>query len=115
MDLLSPGRTLSQGKARKEKSGAIAERPQEAWTFGIYSGECVFSWSAQGGYRAFGPPVIRARTLAGLTARYHAKILVSAGVIEKTEGLLSKKIDVLRDREGRVQEAFYQILAEKPK
>jgi class 3 adenylate cyclase len=84
----------------------------EPWTFGIDSGECVFGWAEQGGYTAFGPPVIRARTLASLTSRYQARILVSAGVIEKTEGVLSKKIDVLRDREGTTQEAFYRLITE---
>jgi hypothetical protein len=72
----------------------------------------MFGWSEQGGYAAFGPPVIRARTLASLTGRYQARILISAGVIEKIDGVLSKRIDVLRDREGTVQEPFYQLITE---
>ncbi|MDR1910088.1 MAG: hypothetical protein LBQ35_09280 [Spirochaetaceae bacterium] len=92
----------------------VPGKPPEAasWTFGIDAGECVFGWSAQGGYAAFGPPVIRARSLSSLTSRYRSRILVSAAILERTEGLLSKRIDVLRDREGTVKEPFYQIITE---
>ncbi|MDR2516199.1 MAG: hypothetical protein LBC88_02325 [Spirochaetaceae bacterium] len=98
--------------------GAVMESPGiaggkgGAWVFGIDAGECVFRWSAHGGYAAFGPPVIRARTLANLTARYDARILVTGNVIEKVDGVLSRKTDILRDRTGAIKEAFYELIVE---
>jgi class 3 adenylate cyclase len=82
------------------------------WRFGIDTGECAFTYSPLSGYGAFGHPVVRARILSSLTARYKARILVSAPVNEKLDGLLIRKLDTLTGLTGLRREAFYEILAQ---
>jgi class 3 adenylate cyclase len=79
------------------------------WRFGIDTGECAFTYSALSGYGAFGHPVVRARILSSLTARYKARILVSASVNEKLDGFPIRKLDTLTDITGLRREAFYEI------
>jgi hypothetical protein len=90
-----------------------AHTPEAAsWYFGIDTGECVFSYTEPGGYTAFGSPMIRSKILSGLAPRYKAQILATTAVIEKTEGVISRKLDVLKEKDGE-QQAFYKLLTDK--
>jgi class 3 adenylate cyclase len=80
-----------------------------SWRFGIDAGECAFTYSALSGYSAFGPPTVRARILSGLAPRYNARILVTGAVSEKVDGMLTRRLDVLKGHGGS-QEVFYQLL-----
>jgi hypothetical protein len=91
-----------------------ANASEEDWYFGIDTGECVFGWTKPGGYTAFGSALVRSKILAGLAPRYKAQILVTAAVIEKLDGIISGKLDVLKEKNGK-QEAFYKILTGKTK
>ncbi|MDR0495508.1 MAG: hypothetical protein LBG95_07765 [Treponema sp.] len=52
------------------------------WSFGLESGECAFSWSDETGYTANGKPVVRARILASLASRYHARAVIGESARE---------------------------------
>jgi hypothetical protein len=90
----------------------VTQTPEETWHFGIDTGECAFVWTEPGGYTAFGSPLVRSKILAGLAPRYKARILATTAVIEKTDGVISQKLDVLREKSGK-QEAFYKLLTDK--
>ncbi|MDR0451821.1 MAG: hypothetical protein LBH15_02115 [Treponema sp.] len=82
------------------------------WYFGIDTGECAFIWAEPGGYTAFGSPLVRSKVLAGIAPRYRAGILVTSAVIEKIDGVISQKLDVLKEKNGK-QEAFYKLITDK--
>jgi hypothetical protein len=90
----------------------VAQTPEETWYFGIDTGECAFAWTEPGGYTAFGSPLVRSKILAGLAPRYKARILATTAVIEKIDGVISRKLDILKEKNGK-QEAFYKLLAGK--
>jgi hypothetical protein len=92
----------------------VTHTPEETWHFGIDTGECAFVWTEPGGYTAFGSPLIRSKILAGLAPRYKARILATTAIIEKIDGVISQKLDVLKEKSGK-QEAFYKLLAGKKK
>jgi hypothetical protein len=58
-------------------------------------------------------PVIRARILANLAARYNAQALVTKAVSEKLETMPMRKLDVLADQESGEKEMFYELLAKR--
>jgi hypothetical protein len=90
----------------------VAHTPEAAsWHFGIDTGECAFSYSEPGGYTAFGSPLIRSKILAGLGPRYKAQILATSAIIEKIDGVISRKLDVLKEKNGE-QQTFYKLLPE---
>jgi hypothetical protein len=73
------------------------------WHFGIASGECVFSWSAETGYTVNGDPVVHAGIFASLTQRYNARALIGNSVMERS-GLL--RLQKLASLSG---ENFYEL------
>jgi hypothetical protein len=81
----------------------------DLWYYGIDTGECAFTWSAQSGYSVFGRPAVRARILSGLVSRYRAHVLITASVNEVLPDLPAKKLDILKERDGRGGEAFYEL------
>jgi hypothetical protein len=90
----------------------VTHTPEESWYFGIDTGECAFAWTEPGGYTAFGSPLVRSKILAEIAPRYRAQILATTAVIEKMDGIISRKLDVLREKNGK-QEAFYKLLTDK--
>jgi hypothetical protein len=91
----------------------LVEQSSKAdWYFGIDTGECAFTLTEPGAYTAFGSPVIRSKLLASIAPRYQSRILAASAVIEKIEGVISQKLDVLKDKNGG-QEAFYKLLTGK--
>jgi class 3 adenylate cyclase len=91
----------------------ISRLPGEArssWRFGIDLGDCSFSWSALGGYNAFGRPVVRARILSGLASRYKARILVSQAVGVLLAGAELRKLGALGAKDSGGKEPFYELL-----
>jgi hypothetical protein len=92
----------------------VTQTPEETWYFGIDTGECAFVWTEPGGYTAFGSPLVRSKILAGLAPRYKARILATTAVIEKVDGVISQKLDILKEKNGK-QEAFYKLLTDKRK
>ncbi|MDR1352261.1 MAG: hypothetical protein LBK05_03170 [Treponema sp.] len=90
----------------------ISHAPQGDWYFGIDTGECAFVWGEPGGYSAFGSPPARSKVLAGIAPRYKARILVTSAVIEKIDGVISQKLDILKEKSGK-QEAFYKLITGK--
>ncbi|MDR3275890.1 MAG: hypothetical protein LBT11_01560 [Treponema sp.] len=89
----------------------ISGNPETAsWRFGLDTGDCAFAWSEPGGYTAYGPPIVRARLLSGLCARYKARILVTRAVSEKTDGFICRRLDFLIDQKNGEKEAFYEII-----
>jgi class 3 adenylate cyclase len=84
-----------------------------AWRFGIDAGDCAFGYSELSGYAAFGLPVVYARILSGLAARYHAHILVTARVTNGLNGLPTRKLDAIANIAGKEKETFYEILITK--
>ncbi|MDR2786716.1 MAG: hypothetical protein LBB83_12475 [Treponema sp.] len=106
----------SNNSPASKAAGAVmdfaAHTSGETWYFGIDTGECAFAWTEPGGYTAFGSPLVRSKILAGLAPRYKAQILATTAVIEKIDGVISRKLDVLREKSGK-QEAFYKLLTDK--
>jgi class 3 adenylate cyclase len=89
----------------------LAGTPEAAsWRFGIDTGDCAFAYSDLSGYSAFGRPVVRARILSNIAPRYKARILVTARVSEKIDGLLTRKLDAITDMNTKEKELFYEIL-----
>jgi hypothetical protein len=82
---------------------------KENWYFGIDTGECAFTMMEPGAYTAFGSPVVRSKLLASIAPRYKSRILATSAVIEKTDGVISQKLDALKEKNGS-QEAFYKLL-----
>ncbi|MDR1410959.1 MAG: hypothetical protein LBI91_01995 [Spirochaetaceae bacterium] len=90
----------------------ISHTPEGDWCFGIDTGECAFVWAEPGGYSAFGSPLVRSKILAGIAPRYNARILATTAVIEKIDGVISQKLDILKEKSGK-QEAFYKLITGK--
>jgi hypothetical protein len=103
---------LSAAKAAACIAG-ILKRPEcSSWRFGLDSGECAFTWSALSGYSAFGRPMVRSRILSGLAARYKARVVVTAAVSEALPDILTRKLDVLKGKDGSGGAAFYELRVE---
>ncbi|MDR1836585.1 MAG: hypothetical protein LBQ89_02895 [Treponema sp.] len=84
----------------------LLKNGKTAWSFGIDSGECTFSWLPETGYSVYGRPAVRARLLASKTARFNVRALVTDSILEKiTSG--GKKTRALRDEDGD----FYELPA----
>jgi class 3 adenylate cyclase len=91
----------------------IRRKGADLWYYGLDTGECTFTWSAQSGYSIYGRPAVRARILSGLASRYHAQVLVTASVNEVLPDLPAKKLDVLKERDGSGGEAFYELFLKR--
>jgi hypothetical protein len=78
----------------------------KSWRFGIDSGDCAFYWSERTGYTATGRPMVRARILASLTARYRTRVLVTDPVREKLN-------QPVRKRHTLGGEGVYELLIQK--
>ncbi|MCL1837198.1 MAG: hypothetical protein FWG46_06610 [Treponema sp.] len=79
--------------------------------FGVESGECTFSWSAETGYTAVGRAAVRARIFSALAIRYKAKAIIGEAARE-TIGLKLRKLSSLGDSAGSsaaVSENFYEL------
>jgi hypothetical protein len=72
------------------------------WRFGIESGECAFSWTAETGYTATGHPVARARIFASLALRYEVRAIIGRSA-SRSSGQNLRKVASL---EG---ESFYEL------
>jgi class 3 adenylate cyclase len=79
----------------------------KTWRFGIDTGECAFTWSNLGGYTAYGRPVVRARVLSNLAARYKTQVLITGSVSEGLRDIPARKLDVLTSHGGK--EFFYEL------
>jgi hypothetical protein len=103
---------LSAAKAADCIAG-ILKRPEcSSWRFGLDAGECAFTWSALSGYSAFGRPMVRSRILSGLASRYKAKVVVTATVSEALPDILTRKLDMLKGKDGSGGAAFYELRLE---
>ena len=96
---------LRQSLPSPAKGGAS---PAASWRFGIDCGDCAFSWSEETGYTANGRPMVRARVLASLAARYRIRILVTGPVREQLNQPV-RKINTLGSG-GENHESFYELL-----
>jgi hypothetical protein len=72
------------------------------WRFGVESGECAFSWSAETGYTANGHPVARARIFAALTTRFKVRAIIGRSA-SRSSGQNLRKIASLAG------ESFYEL------
>jgi hypothetical protein len=72
------------------------------WRFGIESGECAFSWSAETGYTANGHPVARARIFAALASRFKVRAVIGRSA-SRSSGQNLRKIASLAG------ESFYEL------
>ncbi|MDR2159623.1 MAG: hypothetical protein LBP23_06115 [Treponema sp.] len=79
------------------------------WYFGIDEGDCAFFRTPLSGYTAAGRPVVRARILAGLARRYHARVLVSDSVREKIR-MPVRRLHALGEKDGGGREPFYELM-----
>ncbi|MDR1421129.1 MAG: hypothetical protein LBI86_12210 [Treponema sp.] len=86
-------------------------RPGLSWRFGMDYGECLFHWSAMSGYTACGSPAVRSRVLAGLTGRYHSRVLVTEPVRELLSLPVRKlhSLASVREDGGTVKTYFYEL------
>ncbi|MDR0601762.1 MAG: hypothetical protein LBG42_05210 [Treponema sp.] len=86
--------------------------PGLPWNIGMDYGECLFCWSDLSGYTAYGSPVVRSCILAGLTGRYHSRVLITEQARERL-GVPVKKLDSLTSprREGGAagKTQFYEL------
>jgi hypothetical protein len=80
------------------------------WQFGVDAGECSFGWQPVSGYNAYGRPVVRARILSSLGARYRARVLISEQVRSQINHIPVRRITVLREQDGSRGEAFYELV-----
>jgi hypothetical protein len=88
----------------------LLKLPQtDTWHFALDSGECCFTWSSLSGYSAFGRPVVRARILSDLAARYHVRVVLSSQANGILMDMPTRKLDVLREKDGEA-ETFYELL-----
>jgi hypothetical protein len=78
------------------------------WRFGIESGECAFSWSAETGYTANGHPVARARIFAALASRFKVRAIIGRSA-SRSNGHNLRKIASLAG------ESFYELPVQKEK
>ncbi|MDR2748081.1 MAG: hypothetical protein LBB77_11625 [Treponema sp.] len=84
------------------------QKPQ--WQFGIDAGECSFGYQPVSGYTAYGRPVVRARILSSLNARYQARVLISESVRSQINHIPVRRITVLKEQDGSRGEAFYELV-----
>jgi class 3 adenylate cyclase len=103
---------LSAAKAADCIAGILTRPEYSSWRFGLDSGECAFTWSALSGYSAFGRPVVRSRILSGLASRYKTRVVVTAAVSEALPDILTRKLDVLKGKDGSGGAAFYELRLE---
>ena len=103
-----PGAALPENKT----AGLINELLQDNqnWRLGIDSGECVFSWSPETGYTANGRPVVRARFLLSMTARFNVRAIITDSVRENIN-LPVRRLGAL-NRGGKDREKFYELPVE---
>ena len=88
----------------------IARHPDcRQWYFGLDIGNCTFTWTAISGYFALGMPVQKAKILSRLASRYSSQVVISAAVNEAFSELASKRLDVLKVKEGGIEETFYRL------
>ncbi|MDR1288148.1 MAG: hypothetical protein LBK08_11105 [Treponema sp.] len=82
-----------------------------SWRLGMDYGECLFFWSVMTGYTACGSPVVRSRVLAGLTGRYHSRVLITEPVREPLSVPVRKLHSLTSVREGGGEEktCFYEL------
>jgi hypothetical protein len=78
------------------------------WRFGIESGECAFSWSAETGYTANGHPVARARIFAALASRFKVRAIIGRSA-SRSNGHNLRKLASLAG------ESFYELPVKKEK
>jgi hypothetical protein len=67
------------------------------WRFGIDSGECSFSWTAETGYSVYGHPAVFARVLVSKTTKLKSRALVSESV-RKNININLAKADTLNEK-----------------
>ncbi|MDR0642035.1 MAG: hypothetical protein LBG07_06215 [Treponema sp.] len=84
------------------------QKPQ--WQFGLDAGECSFGYQPVSGYNGYGRPVVRARILSSLGARYQAKVLISESVRSQINHIPVRRITVLKEQDGSGGEAFYELI-----
>jgi hypothetical protein len=113
-DIVSTSNAVAGGASGVRAVGLISEllknEETESWCFGLDSGLCTFTWSPLTGYSVFGAPVTRARILTNLTERYHTRLLISNSFVETLPNPTVKKVAVLKERDGSLGEAFYQLI-----
>jgi class 3 adenylate cyclase len=103
---------LSAAKAADCIAGILKIPECSSWRFGLDAGECAFTWSALSGYSAFGRPMVRSRILSGLASRYKTRVVVTAPVSEALPDILTRKLDVLKGKDGSGGAAFYELRLE---
>jgi hypothetical protein len=106
------GLTYLAAKAAGCIAGILKTPEWSSWRFGLDLGECAFTWSALSGYSAFGRPMVRSRILSTLASRYKGRVVVSAGVSEALPDILTRKLDVLKGKDGSGGAALYELLIE---
>jgi class 3 adenylate cyclase len=106
----APGHPSPEALAAGFVVALLKEEPETAaWRFGIDAGNCAFGYSEISGYAAFGRPVVHARILSGIAPRYHARILITAGVNGGITGFPTRKLDTITSPAGKEKEPFYEI------
>jgi class 3 adenylate cyclase len=83
---------------------------KDQWQFGIDLGECSFGYQRISGYNGYGRPVVRARILSSLAARYRARVLVSESVYTHIRDIPVRKLSILKELDGTGGEAFYEMI-----
>jgi hypothetical protein len=53
--------------------------------------------------------MVRSRILSGLASRYKARVVVTAAVSEALPDILTRKLDVLKGKDGSGGAAFYEL------
>jgi hypothetical protein len=103
---------LSAAKAAGCIAGILKTPEYSSWRFGLDLGECAFTWSALPGYSAFGRPMVRSRIISNLASRYKVRVVVTAAVSEALPDILTRKLDVLKEKDGSGGAAFYELRIE---
>jgi hypothetical protein len=103
---------LSAARAAGCIAGILKTPEQSSWRFGLDLGECAFTWSALSGYSAFGRPMVRSRILSALAPRYKVRVVATAAISEALPDILTRKLDVLKGKDGSNGAAFYELRIE---
>jgi hypothetical protein len=90
-------------------AGILKTPEWSSWRFGLDSGECAFTWSVLSGYSAFGRPMVQSRIISNLAERYKARVVVTAAVSEALPDILTRKLDVLKGKDGSGGDTFYEL------
>jgi hypothetical protein len=106
------GTALQAARAAGFIAGILKTPECAAWRFGLDLGECAFTWSALSGYAAFGRPMVRARILSALAGRYKVRAAATAAVSEALPDVLTRRLDVLKGKDGSGGAAFYELKIE---